>query len=128
MHQKTEIIGHLGKDPAMKYTPNGKTVTRMSVAANRHWTGADGQKQEETTWFVVEAWGRRAEVCNQYLHKGSKVFVEGRLKPDRNTGRPRVWEGNDGVHRADFELVAQNVIFLDSKGAGGGAEEDDIPY
>jgi len=117
------IVGNLGSDPEMRYTPSGVPVTRFSVATNRRWTDGEGNPQEETTWFRVSAWSGLAETCNQYLSKGRQVLVEGRLVPDRETGGPRVWTGNDGVARASYELRARTVRFL-----GGRVErEEPVP-
>jgi single-strand DNA-binding protein len=116
MYHKIIIVGNLGRDPEMRYTPQGTPVTTFSVATNRRWTNADGTPGEETTWFRVSAWRRMAEVCNQYLSKGQQVFVEGQLKPDPETGGPRVWTGNDGIARASFEITAFTVKFLGGRG------------
>lgn len=112
MYQKVLIVGNLGRDPEMRYTPAGKAVTNFSVATNRRWNGPDGQQNEETVWFRVSTWGRMAEVCNEYLEKGRQVLIEGRLQPDPDTGGPRTWTGNDGVIRASFEVTASTVKFL----------------
>jgi single-strand DNA-binding protein len=120
MFQKITIVGNLGSDPEMRYTPSGVPVTRFSVATNRRWTDAEGNPGEETAWFRVSAWRRLAETCNQYLSKGRQVLVEGRLLPDQETGGPRVWTGNDGVARASYELTALTVKFL-----GGRAEREE---
>jgi single-strand DNA-binding protein len=112
MYQKVIIVGNLGRDPEMRYTQDGTPVTSFSVATNRQWTNADGSRGEETVWFRVSAWRRLAETCNQYLEKGRQVLIEGRLQPDRDTGGPRVWTGNDGVPRASFEITAYTVKFL----------------
>ena len=90
MYQKIVIVGNLGRDPEMRYTPSGQPVTNLSVATNRKWTSADGTPGEETIWFRVSVWGKQAETCNQYLSKGRQVLVEGRLRPDPATGGPRV--------------------------------------
>jgi single-strand DNA-binding protein len=116
MYQKITIVGNLGRDPEMRYTPQGTPVTNFSVATNRKWTNADGTPGEETTWFRVSAWGRTAEVCNEYLSKGRQVLVEGQLRPDPQTGGPRVWTGNDGIARASFEVTARTVRFLGGRG------------
>lgn len=130
------LIGNLGRDPEMRYTPSGQPVTSFSVASNRSYTGSDGQKVDETIWFRVTAWGKQAETCNQYLHKGSKVLVEGRLVPDKNGG-PRIWQKQDGTSGASFEVTASTVRFLSTRGEGGsgepvmdGASEggDEIPF
>jgi len=135
MFQKLTIVGNLGVDPELKFLPSGEAVTTFSVATNRTWKTKDGAKGEETAWFRISVWGKSAEACSQYLHKGSKVFVEGRLTPDKETGGPRVWEANDGTHRASFEINALEVKFLDSKGDGEAkpqqsqtATEDEIPF
>ena len=116
MYHKIIIVGNLGRDPEMRYTPQGTPVTSFTVAANRSWTNADGTPGEETTWFRVSAWRRMAEVCNEYLSKGQQVFIEGWLKPDPETGGPRVWTGNDGIARASFEVTPRIVKFLGRRG------------
>lgn len=115
-YQKIIVAGNLGRDPEMRYTPSGQAVTNLSIATNRRWTGADGQPQEETIWFRVSAWGKRAEICNQYLSKGSGVIIEGRLSPDRRTGEPRIWTDQQGTPRASYEITAENVTFFGGKG------------
>jgi single-strand DNA-binding protein len=117
MHSKIIIVGNLGKDPEMRYAPNGKAVTNFSVATSRKYTDSDGQKVSETTWYRVTTWDKRAEVCNQYLSKGSKVYIEGRLIPDPKTGGPKIWQGQNGPG-ASFEVNADTVIFLSSRGDG----------
>ena len=107
MYQKLIIIGNLGKDPEMKYTTDGKAVTTFSVAASN--------RKDETVWFRVSTWDKQAETCNQYLHKGSKVLVEGALRAD-GAGNPRVYERKDGLGwAASFEVVASSVKFLSGK-------------
>jgi single-strand DNA-binding protein len=118
MYQKLTIVGNLGRDPEMRYTPSGQAVTSFSVATSRKWTGNDGQPQEETVWFRVSAWGKLAETCNQYLSKGRQVLCEGRLTVDRESGGPRVWQAQDGKWRASYEMTAEVVRFL-----GGGRTE-----
>jgi single-strand DNA-binding protein len=134
MYQKITLVGNLGRDPELRYTPEGTPVASFSVATNRKWTNGDGSQSEETVWFRVTAWRRMAEVVNQYLSKGRQVFVEGRLRPDHETGGPRVYERNDGSHGASFEVTALTVKFL---GNGHGApadepgteiEEEGIPF
>jgi single-strand DNA-binding protein len=122
MYHKVTIVGNLGRDPEMRYTPQGTPVTSFTVAANRNWTNTDGTPGKETTWFRVTAWRRMAEVCNQYLAKGRQVFIEGWLKPDPETGGPRVWTGNDGVARASFEVTPRIIKFLGGRGEGVEAE------
>ncbi len=113
MYHKLTIIGHLGRDPETKSLPGGGLVTSFSVASTRRWTGLDGQSQEETIWFRVSAFGKLAETCGQYLKKGRMVLVEGRLRPNER-GEPEVWTDREGQSRASYEVVADNVQFLDS--------------
>ncbi len=124
MYQKVTIVGHLGRDPEMRYTPSGQAVTNFSVATNRRWTGSDGQQQEETVWFRVSVWGRTAETCNQYLSKGQLVLCEGRMTVDRETGGPRVWTDQSGTPRASYEMTAFEVKFLGSRGDSGSQGSD----
>lgn len=142
MYQLIIIAGNVGKDPEMRYMPDGKAVTSFSVATNRQYTGSNGEQVKETTWFRVTTWGKTAEVCNQYIKKGSKVLVEGRLTADKATGGPKIWTRQDGTAGASFEISAASVRFLSSRGevesgpvsGGGGMEmaelppEDDIPF
>jgi single-strand DNA-binding protein len=139
MYQKLTLIGNLGKDPEMRYTPTGQAVTNLSLATNRTWNDASGQRVKETTWFRISVWGKMAESCNQYLRKGSKVLIEGRLNTDPATGGPRIWTRQDGTAGATFEVTAEAVKFLSSRGeddgyqqgdgmTGGVAEEEDIPF
>ncbi|NTU74494.1 MAG: single-stranded DNA-binding protein [Anaerolineaceae bacterium] len=132
------VVGRLGKDPEMRYTPSGQAVTSFSVATDRQYTGSDGQQVKETVWFRVSVWGKQAESCNNYLQKGKMVLVEGRLTTDGKSGGPRVWKGQDGEPRASFEISATNVRFLSTKSDGqsaGGDEsfsgpvsEEEIPF
>lgn len=138
MYQKIVIVGNLGGDPEMRYTPSGQAVTNFSVATNRQYTSSDGQRVKETVWFRVSAWGRQAETCNQYLRRGSKVLVEGRLTADPATGGPRMWSGQDGQMRASYEITAQTVNFLSTRQEDeafqgsdpgmGQMSDDDIPF
>jgi single-strand DNA-binding protein len=134
------IVGNLGRDPEMRYLPNGQPVTTMNVASGRKYTGSDGQLVDETTWFRVSVFGKQAESCNQYLKKGRSVLVEGRIKPDPATGGPKIWTRQDGTPGASFEVTASTVRFL-SRGGGDGSSqsgeyaelpssssEDDIPF
>ncbi len=142
MYQKIIVIGNLGGDPEMRYMPDGTAVTNFSLASNRRWTdGATGQPRDETTWFRISVWRKQAETVNQYLSKGSKVLVEGRLRPD-SSGGPRTFTRHDGTVGASFEITADVIRFLSSReedgsyAAGGdvaqqaapAAEEDDIPF
>ena len=121
------VVGNLGRDPEMRYTPGGQAVTNFSVATNRQWTDDQGNAQKETIWFRISAWGRTAETCNTYLRKGSKVLVEGRLVADNATGGPRIWNKQNGSPAASFEVSAQTVRFLSSKNDVLDDDGDDDP-
>ena len=103
------IVGNLTRDPEMRYTPNGQAVTSFSVATNRRWKDKDGNMQEQTEFHNIVAWGKLAEFTNQFLHKGNRVYVEGRLQT-------RNWEGQDGNKRNRTEIVCENFITLTPKG------------
>ena len=105
---KVTIIGNLGSDPEMRYTPNGQSVTQFSVATNRRYTAADGERREETEWFRVNTYGRLADVANQYLAKGQQVYVEGRLRSSAYVGR-------DGQPRASLDVHASDIQFIGSR-------------
>lgn len=124
MFQEITIVGYLGKDPVMRFTPNGKAVTDFSIATSRSYTGSNGQKVDETTWFRVSVWGAQAESVNQYLKKGSPALVVGTIKPDPQTGGPRQWTGDDGVVRTQFEVNARNVRFLPGGGNSNAVHSD----
>ncbi|MCX6003232.1 MAG: single-stranded DNA-binding protein [Chloroflexi bacterium] len=127
------IIGNLGSEPEMRFTPSGRPVTSFRVATNWRYTTPEGERREETEWFSVVAWGKLAEQCNQFLTKGRLVYVEGRL-------RLHTWEGQDGQKRARNEIVADRVKFLDRQGASltgeakteegevAEVEPEDIPF
>jgi single-strand DNA-binding protein len=127
MYHKITIVGNLGRDPEMRYTPDGTPVTNFSVATNRKWNRPDGSQGEETVWFRVTAWRRMAEVCNEYLQKGRQVLVEGRLTPDQATGAPRVYQRNDGSYGAQYEVTALTVKFLGGRGEGPPADMPGMP-
>lgn len=130
---KMIIIGNLGSDPEMRFTPNGNPVTSFRVATNRVYTTAEGERKEETEWFAVVAWNRLAEQCNQFLTKGRLVYAEGRL-------RTHTWESQDGQKHYRPEIIANRVIFLDRQAAAplieeraeeavvGELEPEDIPF
>ena len=129
---KMLVIGNVGTDPEMRYTPNGNPVTSFRLATSRTYTTGEGERREETEWFTVSAWNRLAERCNQYVTKGMRLYVEGRLKSDS-------WTGNDGQLRFSNEIVANNVQFLDRReqameGGDGEAsaapveDADDLPW
>src|SRR5690349_3380155 len=109
---KVMIIGNLGGDPEMKYTPSGKAITTFRVAVGRTFRSPEGENRDETEWFRVVAWDKLAETCNQYLHKGSKVYIEGRLQT-------RTWKDNNGQDRYMTEVVANEMMMLDSRQGGG---------
>ncbi len=136
MYQKITIVGNLGRDPEMRFTPSGQPVTSFNVATNRSYTGSDGQRVKETVWFRVSVWGKQAESSNNYLHKGSKVLIEGRLMADPATGGPRTYNRQDGSTGASFEITASAVQFLDSRSDSdqggnddmGTLSDDEIPF
>ncbi len=151
-YQQITIVGNLGRDPEMRYTPTGVPVTSFSVAVSRNWTDQNGQRQEKTTWFRVSAWRKTAEVVSQYAVKGSLVLVTGEID------EPRIWTDKDGNARSSLEITAQNVRFLGGRpdgnrqdgeggasdrsyegsgansgggsnsGGGGHASDEDIPF
>jgi single-strand DNA-binding protein len=139
-YSKHILIGNLGNDPELRYTPSGQAVANFSVAVNRQWTDNNGEVHEETAWYRVAAWGRLAETCNQYLSKGRQVLVEGRLVVDPETGGPRIWTDQNGKARASFEINAFEVRFLGNGNGSNGRgsveaeaetapiEMDEIPF
>ncbi|TAK35253.1 MAG: single-stranded DNA-binding protein [Chloroflexota bacterium] len=127
---KVMLIGNVGTEPEMRYTEKGTPVTSFRMAVSRNFNMPDGERREETEWFSIVAWNKLAEICNQYLNKGKKVYVEGRL-------HTRSWEGQDGQKRYRTEIVAGDVQFLDRSGtarSGGepeadeGLDPDDLPF
>ena len=131
---KVMIIGNLGSEPEMRYTPNGRPVTSFRVATNRVYTTPEGERREETEWFSVVAWNKLAEQCNQFLTKGRLVYAEGRL-------HTRTWESQDGQRHQRAEIIANRVTFLDRQTAPlpeerieeagiseGELEPEDIPF
>lgn len=102
---KVMVIGHLGRDPEMRYTPSGRPVTTFTIAASRSWNTADGERRSETEWFNIVSWGNLAEICKQYLHKGQQVYIEGRLQTRR-------WEDKEGQKRTNVEVVANEMLML----------------
>jgi single-strand DNA-binding protein len=157
MFQRVTLIGHVGQDPQMRYTPDGTPVTSFTVAtketiSKKKFDGSErpcpagwkesynGRNWEVTTWWRVTCWRNLAETVNQYVTKGNQIFVEGIVQgePTDGTLRPRVWTGNDGIARASFELTARDIKFLGSREAPAGApmgepppegfEEDALPF
>jgi single-strand DNA-binding protein len=135
MFSKTIVVGYLGRDPELRFTPSGQQVCSFSVATSRSWTDQSGQPQEKTTWFRVTTWGKLAELCQQYLTKGRLVLVEGEVDAS-------AWTAQTGEPRASLELNARNVRFLGGRDMVGGPmtarpgssmeapsmEEEDIPF
>ncbi len=131
---KIMLIGNVGTDPEMRFTPSGNPVASFRLATSRVYTASDGERKQETEWFTVVAWKKQAESCNQFLTKGQRVYVEGSL-------RTRAWEGRDGQKRITVEVIANRVIFLDKQAlaplpgeelpAEAGEEEvapEDLPF
>ena len=112
---KVILIGNSGADPELRYTPGGTAVSNFSIATNESWTDSSGERQERTEWHRIVVWGRLAEICNQYLRKGSKVYIEGKLQT-------RSWEGQDGLKRYTTEVVARDMQMLDTRGEMGGMD------
>ncbi|HEX8997263.1 MAG TPA: single-stranded DNA-binding protein [Ktedonobacterales bacterium] len=128
---KIMLIGNLGKDPELNYTPSGTAITKFTMAVNRRMRDRDsGERRDETTWFNIVAWNQLAETCNQYLHKGSKVYIEGRMTSRKFTDK-------DGNERTAWEVTANEMEMLDPKGqgqgssSGGGYDDmtaDEVPF
>ena len=130
---KVMLIGNVGTDPEMRFTPSGNPVTSFRIATNRAYTTSDGERKQETEWFTVVAWKKQAESCNQFLTKGQRVYVEGGL-------RTRNWEGRDGQKRTAVEVIASRVLFLDRQALAPlaseeiavedveGVEPEDLPF
>jgi single-strand DNA-binding protein len=111
------VIGNIGRDPEMRYTPSGKPVTSFSLASSRSWNAPDGQRREETEWFNVIAWGNLAEICNQKLYKSQQVYVEGRLQT-------RSWEDDQGQRHFRTEVVANEMIILGPRDKYNGRSDE----
>lgn len=138
MYQQITLIGNLGNDPEMRYTPSGVPVASFNLAVNRSWTGQDGQRQDKTTWFRISVWNKQAETVSQYLSKGRQVLVIGEVE------EARAYTDRDGNMRASLEVKAQSVRFLGQRGdapvggnysnsapAAAGAtdvQDEDIPF
>ena len=125
---KVMIIGRLGRDPEMRYTPSGRPVTTFTIATSRSWNTSEGERRTETEWFNIVAWGSLAEICKQYLNKGQQVYVEGRLQT-------RQWEDSEGVKHTSTEIVANEMIMLGERRDSNQApldfeatEEDEFPF
>lgn len=120
MINKVILIGNLGADPEIRRTQNGIPVTSFNIATSERWKDKDGQMQEQTEWHRIVTWDRLAEVCGEYLHKGSKVYIEGKLQT-------RKWQDKDGHDRWTTEVVARDVQFLTPKGGGSSGYYNDDP-
>lgn len=107
---RAQLVGNLTRDPELRYIPSGQAVASFGVATNRRWKDKDGNQQDQTEFHNITAWGKLAEIANQYLKKGNKVYVEGRLQT-------RTWDGQDGTKRNKTDIVAENMIFLTPKDA-----------
>ncbi len=112
---KVMIIGHLGRDPEMRYTPSGRPVTTFTVATSRSWNTSDGERHNETEWFNIVTWGNLAEICKQYLTKGQQVYIEGRLQT-------RKWDDNEGTKHTSVEIVANEMMILGERKEGNQAQ------
>lgn len=129
---KLELIGHVGRDPEMRYTPSGQAVTSFSVAHTEQFT-SNGETRKKTIWIRVSTWGKLAETCNQYVKKGMLVRVEGKLTGDEN-GNPRIYTKQDGNTAASFEMTAFGVMFLSRSESSQAVErteeqaEEDFPF
>jgi single-strand DNA-binding protein len=117
---KVQMTGRLGADPEMRYTAQGHAVTTFRAASNRSWRTAEGEAHEDTEWFRVVAWNKLAEICNQWLTKGSRVYVEGRMQT-------RQWQDQEGQTRYQTEIIAIDIIILDSRRDGTPSPLDDTP-
>ena len=118
---KVTIIGNIGGEPEMRFTPNGKPVTSFRVATNWVSTAPDGERRQETEWFNVVTWNKLAEQCNEYLKKGSRIIVNGRIKQDR-------WQDDNGGNRSKISIVGSQVQFLDLKSGNGQQPSEDELY
>ena len=110
---KAIVLGNLGRDPELKYTGDGRPVCRFSIATSENWTGKDGERKERTEWHRIVAWGKTAEICNEYLRKGRQVYVEGRIET-------RTFEDRDKNQRTITEIIANQVVLLSGRDGGGG--------
>ena len=115
---KVMLIGRLGHEPEMRYTPSGRPLTKFQLAVNRSWKSADGEKKTETEWFNVVTWGKLAEICNQYLSKGQQVYIEGRL-------HSRQWQDEEGSNHSSVEVIAQEMLMLNSKSGEQDSDPDE---
>jgi single-strand DNA-binding protein len=117
---EVNLIGNLTRDPEMRYTPQGTAVCTIGLATNRSWQTESGEKKEDVEFHRIVAWSKLAEICSQLLAKGRKVYIKGRLQT-------REWSGDDNVKRTTTEIVASEMILLDSRGGGSSTDDFDIP-
>ena len=115
---KVMVIGYLGRDPEMRFTPNGKSVSNFSVACHRSWQGSDGNRHNDTDWFNIVAWGNLAEIAKQHLQKGNLVYIEGRLQS-------RTWQDTQGHQHKSIEIIARDILLLSEKQKQENFEEDE---
>lgn len=115
---KVMVIGHLGRDPEMRYTPSGKPVTTFTVATSRTWTSSDGERHTDTEWFNIVTWGNLAEICKQYLNKSQQVYIEGRLQSRR-------WEDSNGAKHTSIEIVANEMMILGDRRESSDTQSED---
>ena len=118
---KVILLGNLGSDPELRYTPSGRAVANFSLATHEQWTGKDGEKGERTEWHRIVAWGRLGEICGEYLHKGSQVYIEGRIQS-------RTWEDREGNKRYTTEIIAQTMQMLGAPSKDGKAKSIEETY
>ena len=118
---KVILLGNLGADPEVRYTPSGTAVANFNLATHEQWTNKDGEKEEKTEWHRIVAWARLGEICGEYLRKGSQVYVEGRIQT-------RAWEDRDGIKRYTTEIVAQTMQMLGSSRKEGEARSPEERY
>ncbi len=109
---RVQLMGRLGRDPEVRYTPKGTPITKFNLAVDRYWKGQDGERNEATDWFSIEAWGRLGEICQEYLHKGSLVFVEGELRIDQ-------WENDKGERQSRPKIQLRGMQMLDGRRGNG---------
>ena len=126
--EKIQLIGNLGGPPEMRFLPSGQAVTNFRMATNRKYTNKDGKKITETKWWNVECWGKLAEIVNEWLQKGSQVYVEGRYKIDTETGGPRIWTDKEGYANSSLEITAKEVEFLGGTREQRARPSGDVPW
>jgi single-strand DNA-binding protein len=115
---KVMLIGNLGRDPEMRYTPSGRPVTTFTLATTRSWKSSEGEQHSETEWFSIVAWGNLAEICKQYLLKGQQIYIEGRLQTRR-------WDDSEGIKHVNVEIVANEMMMLGDRKEGNLAHSSD---